>query len=284
MALEHYAVDLTRTTSGAAIRMLVLKGPSHARWLYDLPSDRPYVDLDLLVHPDDHRGVIELVARKGFHCRGAGSRRGEMSDHASELELGSVLVDLHRRIPGIGLDPCAAFERLWDFRASLSIRGGDIWTLAPVHRAVHLALHPVETWDGNTGPLTDLERGLAVLPTELWRAAASEAAVLDALPAFAQGLRLVDRGRDYAKAFALPDTPPLDYAPPLVVRRLREVFELPTFRERVSAMVNELVPSRSFLRGTSALARRSTVGLVLAYLIRPAGLLRKLWRARTGFR
>ncbi len=48
------------------VQPLLLKGPAFARWLYDDPSERTYIDLDLLVAPEQLEPARRTLAKRGF--------------------------------------------------------------------------------------------------------------------------------------------------------------------------------------------------------------------------
>src|SRR3954463_13466769 len=84
------------------VRPLLLKGPAVARWLYaENPRRRPYVDVDLLVAPDERAAAERALAALGYD-RPARTWRAEEPPHAMEWARPSdgAVVDLHRTLHG----------------------------------------------------------------------------------------------------------------------------------------------------------------------------------------
>jgi hypothetical protein len=53
LAVDRAIAEVVPRLLEGGVQVILLKGPSHARWLYDDPDQRTYTDCDLLVPPDE---------------------------------------------------------------------------------------------------------------------------------------------------------------------------------------------------------------------------------------
>lgn len=134
-----------------------------------------------------------------------------------------------------------------------------------LHAAQHGVLAPK--------PLEDMERGLSELPDETWTGAALLATEVDAIPAFASGLRLTSSGAVLAERFGLPQTHTVELL--LAARSslsgagsLQRVAIIRGLGAKTSFVRAKLVPSPEYMRFWSPLADRGRLGIALAYLWR----------------
>jgi ATP-binding cassette subfamily B protein len=207
--------------------------------------------------------------------------------HAQEWErFGRRSVDLHWRIPGVGIPA----ERAWDVLAArtVPIAIGNIVGEALTRPGVALlvALHAAHHGTTATQPLSDLERALGQVDEDTWAEAARLASELDASEAFAAGLRLAPEGERLAGRLHLPpvssprrrlmaaDQPPGSLG-------VLGILEAPTARRRMRAIGAGLLPGPDFMRAEWSLARRGRAGLVLAYVAR---LLARAWQLPAAIR
>lgn len=103
------------------------KGPALAVSVYQNLALRQFSDLDILVHTwDFYFSARDLLAAHGWR---------RISDHGWETGFmdatARVSLDLHQGITDSGMPFGLGFERLWRRRASCSLAGADIPTLAP---------------------------------------------------------------------------------------------------------------------------------------------------------
>jgi hypothetical protein len=276
LALDAVAAEVVRELEREGIRSLVLKGPALKEWLYDGPGERSYRDIDLL--------VSDLPAAER-ELRGLGFRFVSEDPHARVWLRGPINLDLHARVAGVRADPVVAFELLSAGAELLDVGRGSVWILPPHGRALHLALHAAQHGPSDDKALEDLRRGISRLPQELWVAAAELAGELDARPSFAAGLALLPQGRTLADVIGLPWREVAghtgDEVPP-VARGLVLLAGSRGFRAKVGFLLQELFPTRTYLRATVPLARRSAFGLLLARAWRPVWLLVRLGPALFG--
>jgi Uncharacterised nucleotidyltransferase len=252
----------------AGVPSILLKGPSTARWLYrDEP--RMYEDCDLLV-PPDATGVAERALRQLGFVPGLEERR--MPAWWREHAVGWVdpqraaAIDLHRTLTGVGVEDARLFEVLSADTETMIVGGFPAPVLSLPGRALHLALHAAQ----HGGDRGELRRALVQAEEETWRDAARLSYELEATPAFAAGLRLVEQGE------ALADRIGLDFASPLDVSlrasgALAQALTIDRFagasgtRQRIAIVRHKLFPPATFMRHWSPLARRGRAGLLFAY-------------------
>lgn len=77
-------------------------------------------DVDVLVRPAHVETLLDEMRRRGWE-RVTGFEEGSAFGHAMNLSHALGMVDLHRKWPGFGVDPAAAFDALWQHRATQKI-------------------------------------------------------------------------------------------------------------------------------------------------------------------
>lgn len=279
--MDAATAEVVRAFDRAGVDSILLKGPSIARWLYERPAQRTYVDCDLLVPPGARAGAEKVLLELGFE---PSVEEREMPAWWLEHAVGwlrredEAMVDLHRTLPGVQAEP----EHLWHVLSThvetIVVAGVPLRALTVPAMALHLALHAANHGMAGRYNLAELERALAQADEETWRAAADLAMAVDATAAFAAGLRLVSPGRELAARLALPTGRPLDVelraavAPPVALG-LEQLARAGGVRERLAIVRWKLAPPRTFMRWWSPLARRGRAGMLLAYAWRPVWLL-----------
>ena len=170
-------------------------------------------------------------------------------------------------------------------RTTMRLHGGEFDVLDEPARAVQVALHAAQHGHAEPKPMEDLRRALR-LESETWRQAAALATELDAVDAFATGLRLLPEGQVLALRLGL-DVP----SSALAFIRARslgspaESFHLLMrtrgVRARTRLVFRGMLPTPSMMRTQSARARSGRWGLTVSYLSR---LARLPARVVSGFR
>lgn len=301
LLVDGLTAEVVTALSAAGIRSVLLKGPVTARWLYpDDPGSRPYLDVDLLVAPDEHGAAEEVLVGLGFERHQEGVRL------ADEFEWHSYA--WHRRLPGSAPgphEPEACFagcgvvdlhhtlhflddqprQRVWEAVVAETehweVGGVRVEVLGPVARTLHVALHPSPQGPPQAKSWQDLRRALEVVDEATWRRAAALATSLQAAGAMGVGLRLIPEGVDLAERLGLPDRAPSSFllqqagAAPHV-RSVARLGELPGLRRKARFVMQKLFPPPAFLRQWTPLASRSRLGLVAAYPLRLAWSLARL--------
>jgi hypothetical protein len=292
LTLESALVEITYLFEQRGVRPLLLKGPAFAQWLYDEPRERTYGDLDLLVDPDQFDEAVQGLIELKFELLAAKNlRSNERSGfhHVHLVRSGPpgtfpVKVELHHTLALLLSPPALVWRRFTEGVDTIEVAGARIAVPSQSVSALIVALHAAQhaiVYDRWLSPLEDLRRALGRLNFETWRAASVLARDLSAGPAFAAGLRLDPAGRDVAERLGLGDKPlraarVLGATPTAL--GLERLISTPGARARLKLLVSELVPSRKFMRRSSALARRGRLGLIGAYLCRPFQLAWKLPR------
>jgi hypothetical protein len=270
----------------AGIDCIVLKGASTWRWLYEQGEEpRGYIDGDLLVHPQARERAAAVLDSLGFapelderrmpswwreHAIGWGRRDGTM-------------VDIHRSLPGIGASPERLWQRLSEDVVPLVVGGQECRALSLPARALHITLHAAQHGAGSQSPIDDLRRALERGDEATWGAAAELARTLEATAAFSAGLALLPEGRALGDRLGVQDVAVdvelrASTARPTALT-VERIARAPGIRARAGIIARKLFPPATFMRKWSPLARRSGLGLALAYLWRPLWVLGQAPRA-----
>lgn len=291
LLLEREAGIAAGQLRGADVPSILLKGPAIASWLYDDGEARPYLDVDLLVSPAQFRRAIEVLGEIGYVPRIPGASPAELGPKERDL-VGpqGVCIDLHWGLLGVS----GATQRCWDVLLRRTVRfhlrgGAEVLVLDVPARAMHLALHVAQNGPIDRKALADLERGLDRVDRRDWAEAARLATELEAVEAFAAGLRLLPQGEALARELSLPRRMTVE-----LLLRTRSVPQDAIFFERLAEargvraktalVARKLVPTPGSLRAESPLARCGRVGLVCARLLRPLSLAVRLGPALLAWR
>ena len=278
VAGTQLVVDLASIEAISALReagldCILLKGPSLAQWLYPVPTSRSYSDCDLLVAASDIGSAGNVLGKLGYAPEGIEELKGDrpLLSHPWTRADG-VAVDLHHGLPGAE----APVERVWEVLSkatdNMELRGEQVTVLNEPARTAHVVLHAAQ--HGGGGPVVDLAQALERLSRSKWQAALEVARSIDAVGAFAQGLSLLAKGKTLLAQLDLRADESVDAvlraegADPAALN-VQWLFSRPTFSEKVSLALRKLFPPPGFLRARSSLAKRGTVGLILAYVLRP---------------
>ena len=204
LLLEDQACRAVRLLAAADVVSVVIKGPVTARLLYEHPLEHPYNDIDLLVCPVDFERAKSLFLSAGFIDVADSAEEVYRADNEAHLLRGEVCIDLHSRLVGV---PPARAQQAWEVLTAsldtLTIHGTDLPVFRPPARALHLPLHVAQSPDADK-PLRDLARGLKAFDVQIWESAYDLAVQVDAVPAFALGLRRLPQGVALAERLALP--------------------------------------------------------------------------------
>lgn len=287
LLIDQVTREIALSFRAAAIPHILLKGPSVAHWLYVAPSERTYVDTDVLVPPEDRDAAEEVLARSGFAKDSSDLplNRPRVSSEWVRPKDGAA-VDLHVGIEGVGADLRATWDVLWSSAAGMTVLDIEIPVLAPAARAMHLALHAAHHGPGVEQGISDLRRGVVHLPIELWVAAAGLARELGALTALTTGLRLIPEGRSLAHRLGLVDAPSVEvvlFSASLPHEELSFAlgFEWLASRRGFAAKARyvamKLFPPRSWMRQKVLSDGQAHPPLILSYLRRWIWLGAHVW-------
>lgn len=265
----------------------VLKGPTLADW-YPPDSRRTYVDGDIWVAPADLRLAQEVLASHGFKPLIDEHGLPEWwEEHASswlrERDRGKI--DLHRRLQGVGAEPQHAWSVLWPRREEFSVGGVAAHRLCEPGRALYAALHAMHHGANDSRGLPHLRAALDAVSDQVWSEALGLARELEALEAFATGLRLLQAGNELAERIRVPDvrsvkTTLLATTPPPVALGLDQLSGVRGWR-RAEIVIRKLAPPPGFIRHWWPPAAENRRMLALGYLYRPVWLVQ---RAPAGYR
>jgi hypothetical protein len=279
--LDHACGEMVRHLQAEGHRLILLKGHTIAHWLYTDPGERSYGDLDVLVNPADEDAVVESLRALGYRPLVDSAWRVTMPEEQPLQNPRGVVIDLHVSIAGVRLPAQEAWDVLSELTVPWDWAGTPVDALAPHARAVHLSLHAAKGGFADAKAAHDLALGLERLDAGTWREAARLARRLDALDAFAAGLRLSPRGQVLATSLGLP-------APQHPETRMRAdsvanaaiVLERTlngrTWRERARMAYAHVFPSAAWMRTMHPEETVRPGGLLRARIRRPFVLLHRL--------
>ena len=276
--VDRLTAELADAFERREIACILLKGPVVARWLYDDGSVRSYSDCDLLVAPDQIPAAQRLLAELGFHDTASPLGHPRLDSH--EWRRGEHRVDLHSTLIGIRASPRAVWETLSPLCETTVVGGAPVQVLNVPARALHVVLHAAQHGRAEPKPLEDLRRALEIVPESTWLDVAALARRLDAVEAFATGLRLLPQGSAVASGLGLASAASADATlrlePVPLALGIEHLVSTPGWKSRLHIVLRELFPTAAFMRWWSPLARRGSAGLAAAYCWRPLWLLAHL--------
>jgi len=276
VAGTNLLVDVvTREVAGAFdeadISFLVLRGPALSRWLGD--PLRSSGDVDLLVPPEEDVHARDVLRALGYRQVLPGDAT---TAHATTWgrDNDPVAIDLHVTVVGARSDPVRLWAALGTGVENEMPGGPHVRVPGVSARLLLLALHAAQHGIREPSTLRDLENGLRLSDEGQWREALQLARRIEAVDAFAGGLRLVQAGARLADRLELPETVTAAVAlraatAPHTALGIERLMEAEGIRKRLRILAQELIPSPAFMRDWHSLARRRVAGLVLAYVYRP---------------
>jgi hypothetical protein len=292
LSIDSVTAEVTTELQARGVPLVLLKGPSIARWLYRDGTARHYADTDLLVPPEAEPRAQEVLRAIGFEAEvGVGVPDPGVADMHQWTRAGTH-VELHVSLVGIGASPQEVWSALGAQTVEMEVADAQVPVLGLAQRTFHVALHAAQHGAAEAQPMADLERAVDQLPRELWAQAAAIARRLRASAAFAAGLRLSPAGAALADELALPLASTVETvlraqsSPPLALG-FQRLHNAPGARARLRRVLRHVIPSPAFMRWWSPLARRGYGGLALTYLWRPIWVAWHLvpgWRAWRGAR
>ncbi|MGZ8594588.1 MAG: nucleotidyltransferase family protein [Actinomycetota bacterium] len=282
MAVDVATVEAFDRLRRAGIDAILLKGPAISRWLYDDESERPYVDCDLLVAPDDQVRAEDALNGLGYRRMGLDAISHDRPHHAITLRRDDGLaIDLHHTFVGVDGDDRELWRELSARTETMDLAGAEVTSLAPAAKALVVALHAAKDGARSARVREDIRRAIERLPHETWREATRIAERIGAVPGLVAGLRRSEEGPALAIRLGLPDVANPDTilretAPPPMTAGVNWLMDRGDLRSKMQVAIVKVFPSPEFLRAWSPLARRGHLGLALAYVWRPIWA---LWHA-----
>jgi hypothetical protein len=275
LLLEAVAGEVVEELRRAGHRSLLIKGVTIGRWLYP-DEPREYSDVDVLVDPASVDDCEHVLAKLGFE-RSALERafaEGRPS-HASTWIRGSVALDLHRTVVGLGVSPVDGWIALSANAETWVIGSRDVEVPSVPVRALLLTLHLAQHGPDFARTRDDLRRALALRSDVEWADAAAVARRVAAETPMAAGLAAVDGGPELCERLGLRTVgaTQLEGSPAFHIAQGVVWFsELTGARARVGYVARKLFPSRSLMRARVEWSRSGPAALAAAYLIRLASL------------
>lgn len=143
LRVDATMADATSVLARHGIEPIVLKGAGHASVLYDTPGLRPFVDLDLLIHPRDFPAAVDRLLAAGCVRRAGGASPAWEQHHTKSVTLrhpSGCAIDVHRTIIGgpygVRIDPDELFRQ----RRRCVVAGVDTHVLGLEHMALHVCI------------------------------------------------------------------------------------------------------------------------------------------------
>jgi hypothetical protein len=290
--LNAAAVEAFNALDAAGVDALLLKGPALARALYGPTEHRAYVDVDVLVAPNQVDGARQILAAIGYIDLPEQLGLDEIArdpDAETWARVGpgpdtGLMIDLHRRLAGSEAPPRVGWDAMRRRRTWIELDGRRIPTLNAEALALHVALHAARHGAGSPQPMEDLIRAIERWPPDVWRGADQLARELQATPTFAAGLRQVPQGVELARRLRLPATDDLQWdiahrgERPRGTLHLQAFSQAATLRERASVLRRALLPEPKWIAQQYPWARDRGVRLVAGYAAHLART--PVWAAR----
>lgn len=207
LRVDSWTAEAIVALRDQGIRVVLLKGPAVARWLFrDDPYARPYADADLLVAPNERQAAGDVLRRLGYEMYGEPMLAVD-EPHARHFHrrADAAAVDLHRVIH---CTEHIATQRVWNALSArtdtLAVAGVEVDIPSAGVRALHLALH-LSWYDApDSQPWRDLQRALKIVDPHTWEHAAQIARSLGIAAQFGVRLNRLPEARELARALALP--------------------------------------------------------------------------------
>ena len=144
--LQRRASDSIAVLRSAGIEVALLKGAALATTLYGSFASRPMNDVDLLVHSDQADEAKRLMLLAGWE------RDPELPDdvvYASHHHLAPLIdargsrsrLEIHRTLLPAGHPFALPMSELWAGMRAANLAGNQVVVLAPIHHALHIAIH-----------------------------------------------------------------------------------------------------------------------------------------------
>jgi hypothetical protein len=205
LTLTAELVRIARVFQRRSIPLLAFKGPTLASELYGELHQRQFVDLDLMVRPNDLPAAIELFHELGYQAcsvdLGGMSpsqlRRVVIDSKSYELVRSEpphqYHVDLHWRLSNDDTFFTNVPESLFDDATETTISGQPILTMPTRQLVSYLAFHGGNHRWMRLSWLCDLAHAMRRIPQERWPDLLDEAARCNAERYLIGGLLLLER-------------------------------------------------------------------------------------------
>lgn len=270
MQVDAVTAEVSMALDAAGIEHRLMKGPTFGCWLYDAETVRGYGDSDLLVPPSSWDAAGDVLRSLGFVVDMGALEHPRMEGLSSFSWVRPPVdnVDLHATLAGIGVEPAVAWAVLSARPEPCEVNGRFVPAFPEDAKAFHVAIHATHHHVGKQ--LLDLERAITVVDMATWQRAAAIAEALDALPAFATGMRLSPAGVALADSLGIGEVRSVDTelkvgGTPLA-EGLEGLLKLDGLVPKLRLVAREVGPTPAFMRWWSPLARRGRRGLAVSYV------------------
>jgi hypothetical protein len=145
--LEETLGEVIDQLDERGIAVAALKGVTAEHRWYDRVGERPCIDVDLLLAPDDRSRIEEVVDAlcPSYPGRvGLGHRVDTGRQQGATLNVGDVAVDLHIEVPKLGV-PSRATELIWSRTVPYALpAGGTVRVLDPEAQLYSFLTHVIK--------------------------------------------------------------------------------------------------------------------------------------------
>jgi hypothetical protein len=285
------SADLVSALERAGVQPILIKGAAlHAR-LYSPDEPRISLDVDVLVGPHQQAEAERILRAQGFRAE---FMRGDdptgLANHASSWRRASdgVIVDLHATLPEAKADAASSWLLLESHGTVRQIAGKWVTVLDDPGTALLAALHAAHHGSRSRLAAEDLRRAASQIDEAAWAVAAELARQIGAFRSFSEGLALI------RETSALCDL--LAVRTEISVRHHLLEVDAPWGAivldhwarsgagSRLRLCWRLIAPHPRALRSRSSIARRGYMGLLTAYLLRPAVLVSRIPGAARALR
>jgi hypothetical protein len=205
--VDGWAISVISALREQGIRVILLKGPAIARWLYpEDPWNRRYLDVDIFVGPHDSRRTDSLLRELGFTVWGNVLEVDENHARTYVRQTDSATIDLHRTLHGMeGVPAQVVWETLSGDPETALIRSFPVEIPNATVRTLNVALHLSPVDAPNSQPWIDLRRAIEQVDSNCWQAAIDLARSLGIEDELAPRLRRLTEGAALADTLELTD-------------------------------------------------------------------------------
>ena len=147
--LSHHLAEFLLACAAANLDVIVLKGAALWETMYDIPGQRDFRDIDVLVRTADAvlaRTVLETLGYSvdTVHWASLISEQDCQADFAKQTPGGPVIIELHTNLINNDLlwgSAAVDLEGLWRRAESVTLSGVSTRMLGPEDQILHLCLH-----------------------------------------------------------------------------------------------------------------------------------------------
>ena len=134
MVVDAATAEVVGALRGRAVRPILIKGATIARWLYPPGSRRTYIDVDLLIRPADYDRAAEVLAALGYRQllpepaigTPAAGHPSWYAVHFTRAGARQADVDLHQTVFWATVDQNAVWELMSRGTEAITIGGVEV--------------------------------------------------------------------------------------------------------------------------------------------------------------